>query len=87
MSTQRRVSIRYLALVAAFAGALLLTGCFEGQKGEPGPPGPPGPQGAQGPQGEKGAQGEKGPQGEKGDQGEKGEPGREAVIAPATKKK
>ena len=67
--------MRFSALLTSFAVALTLGGCFEGPKGEPGPPGPPGPQG------EKGAQGEKGPQGEKGD------PGRDAVVAPATKKK
>ena len=64
--------MRFLALIASFVSALTLAGCFEGPKGEPGPPGPPGPQGAQGPQGVK---------------GDKGDPGRDAVVAPATKKK
>lgn len=41
-------------------------------EGKPGPPGPPGAQGPQGPKGEKGDQ---------------GDPGRDAVPAPATKKK
>ena len=40
-----------------------------------GPPGPAGPPGAQG------------EKGEKGDKGDKGDPGRDAVPAPATKKK
>jgi hypothetical protein len=64
--------MRFLALIGSFVLALTLAGCFEGPKGEPGPPG------AQGPQGEKGDKGEK---------GEKGDPGRDAVAAPATKKK
>ena len=67
--------MRFLALVASFVAALTLAGCFEGPKGDPGPPG---------------AQGEKGDKGDKGDNGEKGDkgiPGRDAVAAPATKKK
>jgi hypothetical protein len=64
--------MRFLTLVASFAAALTLAGCFEGPKGDPGPPG------VQGPQGEKG---------EKGDKGDKGDPGRDAVAPPATKKK
>jgi hypothetical protein len=46
--------MRFLILVASFAAALTLAGCFEGPKGDPGPPG------VQGPQGEKGEKGEKG---------------------------
>ena len=62
-----------LSLIMIIAAALLtLAGCFEGPPGPPGPAGPPG------------AQGEKGEKGEKGD---KGDPGRDAVVAPATKKK
>ena len=64
--------MRFLALVASFVAALTLAGCFEGPKGDPGPPGP---------------RGEKGDKGDKGDKGEKGDPGRDAVAAPATKKK
>ena len=64
--------MRFLILVASFAAALTLAGCFEGPKGDPGPPG------VQGPQGEKG---------EKGDKGDKGDPGRDAIAPPATKKK
>jgi Collagen triple helix repeat (20 copies) len=64
--------MRFLALVASFVAVLTLAGCFEGPKGDPGPPG------AQGAQGEKG---------DKGDNGDKGAPGRDAVAAPATKKK
>ena len=41
-------------------------------EGPPGPPGPPGPAGPPGAQGEK---------------GDKGDPGRDAVVAPAAKKK
>jgi len=70
--------MRFLTLVASLVAALTLAGCFEGPKGDPGPAG------AQGPQGEKGEQGPKGDRGEKGD---KGDPGRDAVAAPATKKK
>jgi Collagen triple helix repeat (20 copies) len=64
--------MRFLVLVASFVAALTLAGCFEGPKGDPGPPG---------------AQGEKGEKGDKGDRGDKGDPGRDAVVAPATKKK
>jgi hypothetical protein len=64
--------MRFLALVASFVAALTLAGCFEGPKGDPGPPG---------------AQGEKGDKGDKGEKGDKGDPGRDAVAAPATKKK
>jgi hypothetical protein len=64
--------MRFLALVASFFAALTLAGCFEGPKGDPGPPG---------------AQGEKGDKGDKGEKGDKGDPGRDAVAAPATKKK
>jgi hypothetical protein len=67
--------MRFLALVASFVAALTLAGCFEGPKGDPGPSGA---------QGEKGDKGDKGDKGEKGD---KGDPGRDAVAAPATKKK
>ena len=31
--------MRFLILVASFAAALTLAGCFEGPKGDPGPPG------------------------------------------------
>jgi Collagen triple helix repeat (20 copies) len=64
--------MRFLALAMSLVTTLTLTGCFEGPKGDPGPPG---------------AQGEKGEKGDKGDKGEKGDPGRDAVAAPATKKK
>jgi hypothetical protein len=64
--------MRFLALVASFVAVLTLAGCFEGPKGDPGPPG---------------AQGEKGDKGDNGDKGDKGAPGRDAVAAPATKKK
>jgi hypothetical protein len=64
--------MRFLALVASFVATLTLAGCFEGPKGDPGPPG---------------AQGEKGDKGDKGEKGDKGDPGRDAVAAPATKKK
>ena len=64
--------MRFLILVASFVAALTLAGCFEGPKGDPGPPG---------------AQGEKGDKGDKGEKGDKGAPGRDAVPAPATKKK
>jgi hypothetical protein len=67
--------MRFLALVASFVVAFTLAGCFEGPKGDPGPAGA---------QGEKG---EKGDTGDKGDKGDKGDPGRDAVAAPATKKK
>jgi Collagen triple helix repeat (20 copies) len=67
--------MRFLALVAPFVAALTLAGCFEGPKGDPGPAGA---------QGEKGDKGDKGDTGDKGD---KGDPGRDAVAAPATKKK
>ena len=64
--------MRFLALVSSFVAALTLASCFEGPKGDPGPPGP---------------QGEKGDKGDKGEKGDKGDPGRDAVAAPATKKK
>jgi hypothetical protein len=64
--------MRFLALVASFVAVLTLAGCFEGPMGDPGPPG---------------AQGEKGDKGDNGDKGDKGAPGRDAVAAPATKKK
>jgi hypothetical protein len=67
--------MRVLVLVASFVAALTLAGCFEGPKGDPGPPGT------------QGAQGEKGDKGDKGEKGDKGAPGRDAVPAPATKKK
>jgi len=38
-------------------------------------------------EGPKGDPGPPGAQGEKGDKGDKGDPGRDAVVAPATKKK
>lgn len=64
--------MRALALTGSFVLALTLAGCFEGPKGDPGPPG---------------VQGEKGEKGDKGDKGDPGAPGRDAVAAPATKKK
>jgi hypothetical protein len=64
--------MRFLALVASFVAALTLAGCFEGPKGDPGPAG---------------AQGEKGDKGDNGEKGDKGDLGRDAIAAPATKKK
>jgi hypothetical protein len=67
--------MRFLVLIGSFVATLTLAGCFEGPKGDPGPPGA------------QGIQGEKGDKGDKGDKGEKGDPGRDAVTAPATKRK
>jgi hypothetical protein len=41
----------------------------------------------EGPKGDPGPPGAQGAQGEKGNKGDKGDPGRDAVAAPATKKK
>jgi collagen triple helix repeat protein len=41
----------------------------------------------EGPKGDPGPPGAQGPRGEKGDKGDPGDPGRDAVAAPATKKK
>ena len=64
--------MRLLALVALFVAALLLAGCFEGPKGDPGLPV---------------RRVLKAKRGKKGDKGDKGDPGRDAVATPATKKK
>lgn len=59
----------------AIVCALLLAGCKQGSKGDPGAPGPKGDTGATGPKGESGPPGPVGPKGERGDAGPSGPSG------------